>query len=104
MELNFLSIVNFFQIVLLLSPLDNAIIKSCIGDSMSNIILLKRPHEISARPLLKWAGGKTQLLHLIIPKMPKRSMDDILNPFLGEVRFFLHCVRLVVLLPTVIQN
>lgn len=35
-----------------------------------------------AKPLLKWAGGKTQLLGEIIPKMPKRY-GKYIEPFFG---------------------
>ena len=35
-----------------------------------------------ARPLLKWAGGKTQLLREIIPKMPEKY-GRFIEPFFG---------------------
>ena len=34
------------------------------------------------RPLLKWAGGKTQLLGEIIPKIP-RKYGRFIEPFFG---------------------
>lgn len=34
------------------------------------------------RPLLKWAGGKTQLLGEIIPKIPKKY-GRFIEPFFG---------------------
>lgn len=39
------------------------------------------------RPLLKWAGGKTQLLQDIIPKMPK-SYGRYIEPFIGGGALF----------------
>ena len=35
-----------------------------------------------ARPLLKWAGGKTQLLGEILPKIPKKY-GRFIEPFFG---------------------
>jgi DNA adenine methylase len=43
--------------------------------------LLKQPTEIG-RPLLKWAGGKRQLLHAILQYLPPR-MDTYFEPFVG---------------------
>lgn len=37
--------------------------------------------------ILKWAGGKTQLLHLIIPKMPKKY-GRYIEPFFGGGALF----------------
>jgi DNA adenine methylase len=34
------------------------------------------------RPFLKWAGGKTRLLHRLLPYVPA-SIDDFYEPFLG---------------------
>lgn len=42
---------------------------------------------LETRPLLKWAGGKTQLLGEIIPKMPRRYRRYI-EPFLGGGALF----------------
>ena len=39
------------------------------------------------RPLLKWAGGKTQLLGEIIPKMPKKY-GRYIEPFFGGGALF----------------
>ena len=38
--------------------------------------------EAYCRPLLKWAGGKTQLLSEILPKIPKKY-GRFIEPFLG---------------------
>lgn len=37
---------------------------------------------VQSRPLLKWAGGKTQLLNDILPKVPK-SYGKYIEPFFG---------------------
>lgn len=42
--------------------------------------LLKTP--MNNRPILKWAGGKTQLLSEIYPKIPKRY-NQYIEPFFG---------------------
>lgn len=41
----------------------------------------------AARPLLKWAGGKTQLLGEILPKLPK-AYDRYIEPFFGGGALF----------------
>jgi DNA adenine methylase len=38
--------------------------------------------ELAAKPLLKWAGGKTQILGEIIPKIPKK-FGQFIEPFFG---------------------
>jgi len=38
--------------------------------------------QAAARPLLKWAGGKTQLLNDLLPKVPK-SYGRYIEPFFG---------------------
>jgi DNA adenine methylase len=43
--------------------------------------------ELITRPLLKWAGGKSQLLKDIIPRMPKKYKRYI-EPFLGGGALF----------------
>lgn len=43
---------------------------------------VKVSSKLIARPLLKWAGGKTQLLGEIIPKMPK-TYGRYIEPFFG---------------------
>lgn len=42
---------------------------------------------IHCRPLLKWAGGKTQLLSEIVPKMP-RKYGRYIEPFIGGGALF----------------
>lgn len=43
--------------------------------------------ELPTRPLLKWVGGKTQLLGEIIPKMPKKY-GRYIEPFFGGGALF----------------
>ena len=33
---------------------------------------LKKEKHIQAKPIMKWAGGKTQMLSDIMPKIPKK--------------------------------
>lgn len=55
---------------------------------MEQISLLDRSKNIAAeRPLLKWAGGKTQLLDEILDKMPKRY-GRFIEPFFGGGALF----------------
>jgi DNA adenine methylase len=50
---------------------------------MRHVLVKERVQEISlTRPLLKWAGGKTQLLGEIVPKIPKKY-GHYIEPFLG---------------------
>ncbi len=44
-------------------------------------------HQAAARPLLKWAGGKTQLLDAIIPGIPKKY-GRYIEPFFGGGALF----------------
>lgn len=46
------------------------------------------PDAVSIRPLLKWAGGKTQLLGEILPKIPKKY-GRFIEPFFGGGAVFL---------------
>ena len=48
--------------------------KAALAPSMNN--------QVVSKPLLKWAGGKTQLLGEIIPKIPK-SYSRYIEPFFG---------------------
>lgn len=43
--------------------------------------------NIYTKPILKWAGGKTQLLNQIIPRLPK-SYNKYFEPFLGGGALF----------------
>lgn len=43
--------------------------------------------NIPARPLLKWAGGKTQLLKEILPRVPS-SYNRYIEPFIGGGAMF----------------
>lgn len=42
---------------------------------------------IKSKPILKWAGGKTQLLKYIIPKMPSHY-GKYIEPFIGGGALF----------------
>lgn len=58
----------------------NKIIKD---DVLAHESEITREHIVNmARPLLKWAGGKTQLLGEIIPKIPKKY-GRFIEPFFG---------------------
>lgn len=56
---------------------------------MQDSIRSKAEHQLNipARPLLKWAGGKTQLLKEILPHVP-RSYNRYIEPFLGGGAMF----------------
>lgn len=45
---------------------------------------------IAAKPILKWAGGKTQMLGELLPKVPS-SYGRYIEPFFGGGALFLHC-------------
>lgn len=47
----------------------------------------KKDSHLVARPLLKWAGGKTQLLNEILPKLPQRY-NQYIEPFFGGGALF----------------
>jgi len=51
----------------------------------SQLVKISKP--MMAKPLLKWAGGKTQLLGEIIPKMPKKY-GRYIEPFIGGGALF----------------
>ena len=54
---------------------------------MSKSQAVKIAEELITRPLLKWAGGKTQLLGDILPKMPKKY-GRFIEPFFGGGALF----------------
>ena len=59
-----------------------------MGTNKSPLNDLNRRVDVSiCRPLLKWAGGKTQLLSDIIPKMPKKY-GRFIEPFIGGGALF----------------
>ena len=43
--------------------------------------------EIQAKPIIKWAGGKTQMLHDIMPKVPS-AYGKYIEPFIGGGALF----------------
>jgi DNA adenine methylase len=47
---------------------------------MSSALLNQK--NINPKPLLKWVGGKTQLLNTILPKIPKK-FNNYIEPFFG---------------------
>lgn len=49
---------------------------------MSKSHAVKLSQDFTTRPLLKWAGGKTQLLGEILPKMPQKY-GRFIEPFFG---------------------
>ena len=48
---------------------------------------LKKPVPVQAKPILKWAGGKTQMLGDLIPKVPA-SYGRYIEPFFGGGAMF----------------
>lgn len=58
---------------------------------------------VGARPILKWAGGKTQMLSELLPKVPA-SYGRYIEPFFGGGALFLHYNRKKQLLRTVIRS
>lgn len=54
---------------------------------MSKSRALKTSQDFITRPLLKWAGGKTQLLGEILPKMPQKY-GRFIEPFFGGGALF----------------
>ena len=49
--------------------------------------VVKRLPAIQAKPVLKWAGGKTQMLSDLLPKVPS-SYGRYIEPFLGGGAMF----------------
>lgn len=50
--------------------------------------VVRKEKIVQAKPILKWAGGKTQLLNSIMPKVPE-SYGKYIEPFVGVARSFL---------------
>ena len=50
-------------------------------------LAVKKSEETQAKPILKWAGGKTQLLGELLPKVPK-SYNRYIEPFFGGGAMF----------------
>lgn len=48
---------------------------------------LKKAIPVQAKPILKWAGGKTQMLGDLIPKVPT-SYGRYIEPFFGGGAMF----------------
>lgn len=48
---------------------------------------IKKVATISAKPILKWAGGKTQMLNELLPKVPS-SYGRYIEPFFGGGALF----------------
>ena len=44
--------------------------------------VLKKEKQIQAKPIMKWAGGKTQMLGDIMPKIPQKY-GKYIEPFIG---------------------
>ena len=43
--------------------------------------VLKKEKQIQAKPIMKWAGGKTQMLGDIMPKIPQKY-GKYIEPFI----------------------
>ena len=48
---------------------------------------LEKKNYIQAKPILKWAGGKTQMLGDLLPKVPA-SYGRYIEPFIGGGAMF----------------
>ena len=57
-----------------------------MGQSIKNRIISEEK-KINTKPILKWAGGKTQMLKEIIPKIPT-SYGKYIEPFVGGGALF----------------
>lgn len=49
--------------------------------------VVKNTETIAPKPILKWAGGKTQLLGDLLPKVPS-SYNRYIEPFVGGGTLF----------------
>ena len=64
----------------------------------------KELSTVIAKPILKWAGGKTQMLSELLPKVPS-SYGRYIEPFFWwGCALFLRYNRKKLLLRTVIRN
>ena len=52
--------------------------------------VLKKEKQIQAKPIMKWAGGKTQMLSELLPKVPPSYGRYIESHLLVVVHCFLH--------------
>ena len=52
------------------------------GGAEMNTRTVNQSVPISAKPILKWAGGKTQMLNELLPKIPA-SYGRYIEPFFG---------------------
>ena len=50
-------------------------------------LAVKKVETVQAKPILKWAGGKTQLLGDLLPKVPN-SYSQYIEPFFGGGALF----------------
>lgn len=50
--------------------------------------MVKKKKIVQAKPILKWAGGKTQMLNDILPKVPEKY-GRYIEPFVGGGALFL---------------
>ena len=48
---------------------------------------LEKKYNIQTKPILKWAGGKTQMLKDLLPKVPA-SYGRYIEPFIGGGAMF----------------
>ena len=63
----------------------------------------KELSTVVAKPILKWAGGKTQMLSELLPKVPP-SYGRYIEPFFGGGALFFALNRKTLLLRTAIRN
>lgn len=64
---------------------------------LSPLTIKRKGEEVSARPFLKWAGGKTQLLLQFEDYFPKelkqRKIKKYFEPFIGGGAVFFHVMK-----------
>ena len=54
---------------------------------------VRKSVPVQAKPILKWAGGKTQMLGDLLPKVPT-SYGRYIEPFFGGgAMFFVLCTK-----------